>query len=193
MKKWIVPILAVIFLILIVAAILFPDLPYQLKIIQRAPPKLSMTINPELEEILTGWIYQASNRISLRTAREIAHEAIKTEIPLYMIGLINAESEFVPTAVSSKGAIGLTQVMFEVHGKELIRVGLIKDKRDLFDIGPSVRSGHFIFNMYLKQSRGDVEKATELYLGGKDGAYMKKISLTLANLYIRSAQKRKGG
>ena len=145
------------------------------------------------EDLLAAWIMNNSNRISSRTAREIARETIKTEIPFYMIGLIMAESEFVPTAISNKGAIGLTQVRFEVHGKELIRVGLIKDKRDLFDIGPSIRSGHFIFNMYLKQSRGDVEKATELYLGGNDGAYLKKISITLANLYVLSIQKRKDG
>jgi hypothetical protein len=146
------------------------------------------------EDALALWIYQQSNRISILTAREIAREAIKTEIPFFILGLIMAESEFVPTAVSSKGAIGLTQVRFEVHGKELMRVGLIKEKRDLFDIGPSIRSGNFIFKMYLKQSGGNAEKAMELYLGGKDGFYVKKISLNLLNLYVLGGtQERKQG
>lgn len=141
------------------------------------------------EEALALWIYQQSNRISIQTSKEIAREAIKTEIPFFILGLIMAESEFVPTAISSKGAIGLTQVRFEVHGKELMRLGLIKEKRDLFDIGPSIRSGDFIFKMYLKQSGGNAEKAMELYLGGKDGFYVKRISLNLLNLYLlRSAQ-----
>lgn len=146
------------------------------------------------EDALALWIYQQSNRISIQTSREIAREAIKTEIPFFILGLIMAESEFTPTAVSSKGAIGLTQVRFEIHGKELMRVGLIKEKRDLFDIGPSIRSGDFIFKMYLKQSGGNAEKAMELYLGGKDGFYVKKISLNLLNLYLLgSAQERKQG
>lgn len=134
------------------------------------------------EAALTKWVYDHSKQISLATCKEIVQESLKTDKPLLMLSLIEVESNFVLTAVSSKGAMGLTQVMPGIHEKELIAKSIIKERRDLFDVIPSVRAGNLVLSSCLKQSKDDVPKALELYLGGQDGWYVKRILSNLANL-----------
>lgn len=136
------------------------------------------------EKALTRWVYQNSERISIHSAETIVRESMKTNKPLLLLALINAETNFVPTAVSSKGAVGLTQVMFNVHGKLLIERGIIKEKRDLFDLATSIRAGDVILSGYLQQSHGDVAKALERYLGQSNTYYSYKVLSNLANLYV---------
>ncbi len=134
--------------------------------------------------ILAGWIYSKSEKISIDTARLIVKEALKTERPLLILAMISAESEFVPSATSPKGAIGLMQIIWHFHGKTLIDAKLAKEKRDLYDISVAIQSGNFLMNGFLKQENGDLEKALHRYLGGKDGYYVKRILLNLGNLYL---------
>jgi len=136
---------------------------------------------------LTAWVYSHSERISIDTARFIAQEAIITKKPLLMLALIEVESNFIPTAVSSKGAIGLTQIM-DVHTKGLIKAGIIKDRRDLFNVSQSVHACNFILDDMLKRTGGNVGKALDLYLGGKDGAYKNRILGHLGDLYIMTLE-----
>lgn len=136
------------------------------------------------EAILTKWVYEHSKQISAATCKTIVQESLKTNKPLLIIALIEVESNFTPTAISSKGAIGLTQVMPGVWEKELISKGIIKERRDLFNVVPSVSAGDMILSFFLKQSKGDVTKALESYLGGQDVSYVKRILSHLANLYV---------
>jgi soluble lytic murein transglycosylase-like protein len=141
------------------------------------------------EDILTKWVYFKSEKISMDVSRLIAKEAIKTERPLLILAMISMESEFVPSATSSKRAVGLMQIMWEPHKKVLIEAGIAKERRDLYDICPSIRAGNFILNGFLSQSNGNVQKALELYLGGKDQAYTRRILGNLADLYILTGEK----
>lgn len=145
--------------------------------------KVSIASSQEQCRKLTAWVCTHSDRISIDTARFIAQEAIITKKPLLMLALIEVESNFIPTAVSSKGAIGLTQIM-DVHTKGLIKAGIIKDRRDLFNVSQSVHACNFILDDMLKKTGGNVGKALDLYLGGKDGAYKNKILGHLGDLYI---------
>lgn len=142
------------------------------------------------EYTLTKWVYDKSDRISLDTAKAITKEALKTERPLLMLALVSVESEFVESSASRKGAIGLTQIM-PIHTKALIEAKIIKDRRDLYGIEPSIRAGNFILNGFLIRTNGNVQKALELYLGGKDGAYTKRILGNLADLYILTGENKK--
>lgn len=135
-------------------------------------------------DLLVTWVYDHSSRISRAAAQEIVFEATKTKRPLLILALIAAESEFTPTVVSSKGALGLTQVMPGSWEKDLIARGIIRERRDLFDIGPSIAAGDYVLGLNLKSTKGDVSAALEMYLGGRDGAYVKKIFSNLANLYV---------
>ena len=135
-------------------------------------------------QYLVDWVLAKSAHISSQTAKSIVKEAMATDKPLLVLAIIPVESEFVSSAVSKKGAIGLMQVMFDVHKDMLIKRGIIKDKRDLFDIEPNIQAGNAILDMYLGECKGDVASALERYLGGKDGEYLRRILSNLANLYL---------
>lgn len=150
---------------------------YVTPVMKEAPKK-------NIEPILVKWVYDHSKQISARTCDEIVKECMKTDKPLLIIAVMDVESNFIQSAVSSKGAIGLGQIMPGVHEKELIKKGIIKEKRDLFDIAPNIQAMNYVLNMNLVQSKDDVPKALELYLGGQDGYYVKRILSSLANLYI---------
>jgi soluble lytic murein transglycosylase-like protein len=177
-------------LILIAAGILYP---FQLELKNLSDSKKTDQFKRDeaIQIILTSWVCNKTDKINLpghgisrATANEIVKEAMRYKKPLLLLALIEMESGFIPTAVSSKGAIGLTQIMFNTHAKLLKEAEIAKEKRDLFDIKPSIAAGNLILITYLEKSNGDVKKALELYLGGSDGAYLNRILLNLANLYV---------
>ena len=159
------------------------------------PSKLVCSIGSEkrVHNVLANWVYNHSNRISRADCEEIVFEAMKTKRPLLILALIQVESDFNPGVVSSKGAIGLTQVMPSVWGKDLIARGIIREPRDLFSIGPSIAAGDYVLGAYLKASKGDIAAALEGYLGGRDGYYLKKILLNLGSLYVLTEHQRATG
>jgi soluble lytic murein transglycosylase-like protein len=140
------------------------------------------------EDMLAKWVFLRSEKISIDTAKLIVKEAMRTERPLLILALISVESEFNPSAISRKGAIGLTQVVWYHHGKSLIEAGISREKKDLFNVDRSIRAGDFILRGFLIQSNGNVQKALELYLGGKDSAYTKRILGNLADLYVLTGE-----
>jgi len=140
--------------------------------------------NVKDEAVLTKWVYEHSDFISIDTAREIVRYSMQTKNPLLTIALIHVESEFKPTAISRAGAIGLTQVMFRYHGDMLIKAGIIKERRDLLNVRNSIQAGDAVLGMYMKETKGDVEKALHKYLGGRDGFYVNKIAKTVMTLYV---------
>lgn len=154
---------------------------------EQSPPK-KITVQTEkvtlLEPLLVKWVMDKSSRISHEQAKEIVTHCVKTKIPLFILAVISVESEFNPSAVSSKGAIGLGQIMFKHHGQNLIKAEIIKEERDLFNIDCNIKAIKFILEMYFTQSHGDVGKSLEKYLGGQNGQYQKRILLNFANLYI---------
>jgi soluble lytic murein transglycosylase-like protein len=148
-----------------------------------------MVQGAKLEAKLSKWIYEHSTRISTKTCTEIACEVAKTNKPNLILAIITVESENVPSAVSNKGAKGLGQIMFKSHGDTLIKNGIIKEERDLFDIVPNVRATDYVISACLKQSQNDVTKALTGYLGGQDGWYVKRILEHNANLDVIMAQR----
>jgi len=149
-----------------------------------------MKIDKRMEVCLIKWIYDNSERISRATCEEIAQKVMETKYPLLILAIIEVESmKFTPGALSPKiGAIGWCQVRYEVHSASLIKAGIIKEKRDLWDIGSNIKAGAFIFEMYLRQNKGDISKTLESYLGGKDGAYLLRVLINHANLSVLVSQ-----
>ncbi len=126
-------------------------------------------------EKLVQWAYDNSQRTSRDMIRLTVDEVMTTEHPILILAIITAESEFNPTAVSNKGAVGLGQIMYSFHGKSLKDAGIIKEQRDLFNIQNNIRATNHILLYCLRQTKGDPLKAFELYLGGKDRRYIEKI------------------
>lgn len=133
---------------------------------------------------LSKWIYEHSTRISSKTCNEIATEVAKTNKPNLILALITVESEHVQSACSNKGAKGLGQIMFKSHGDALIKKGIIKEERDLYDIIPNVKAIDYVLSMCLKDGKDDVTKALTGYLGGQDVWYVKRILEYNANLDV---------
>jgi soluble lytic murein transglycosylase-like protein len=149
--------------------------------IKRMPPILPG--DPRLP-VLQGWIYLHSTRISMATAQSIARESLKYKNCLLLLAVASVESEFNPSVISYAGAFGLMQIIPKHWEKELITQKVINNSRDLFDVGPSFAAGNFILKYNMERTRGNLPKALEMYLGGKDGVYVKKILSNFAELYF---------
>jgi soluble lytic murein transglycosylase-like protein len=125
-------------------------------------------------EISAAWVARHSERISEVAAKHVADEVFKYPNPILILSLIEAESEFTPTAISNAGAIGLGQIMYYIHKKDLADLGIAK-RKDLFDIEKNIKATSFILQMMLIRNNSDVTKALHSYLGGKDGKYVSRI------------------
>jgi len=122
---------------------------------------------------LVDWVYKHS-RISRVMAEKIVDNVKESSSPLFLLALMRTESNFNPTAVSSKGAMGLGQIM-PVHKKALKESGIIKELRDLFNISTAIKATEFIWELKMVDARGDINKALALYLGAHDGKYVNRI------------------
>lgn len=83
--------------------------------------------------------------------------------PKVILGIMQVESHFNPQAISNKGARGLLQVMYTVHGKAL---GL-KNKLDLHKIEVGIDSGLKVYREYYDKTKR-YDYAMMLYLGGNN-------------------------
>lgn len=129
---------------------------------------------PKPTDMAAAWVARHSERISDTTAKRITDEAFKYPNPILILSLIEAESEFTPTAISSAGAIGLGQIMYYIHKKDLADLSITK-RKDLFDIEKNIKATSFVLQMMLVRNNSDVTKALHSYLGGKDGKYVSRI------------------
>jgi soluble lytic murein transglycosylase-like protein len=131
---------------------------------------------------VAGWIFDHSKKTSRKSCLELAALVKPYKHWVLILSIVQAESEFVPSAVSSKLAQGLGQVSFSAHGKDLIAKGIIKEQRDLFDPEMNIRAANHIIEMYMKQHGGDVIKALSAYVGAPE--QHKYLAQVLTN-YIR--------
>ena len=130
--------------------------------------------HPATRDRLIEWTYRNSRHVSRETVIAIVDETLKTRYPLLFLALICAESEFSPSAVSQVNAIGLGQIRFEIHKKELVTIG-VKEARDLFDASKNIKATELIFLGMLQRNKGDVIKTINAYVGGSVPNYQSKI------------------
>jgi soluble lytic murein transglycosylase-like protein len=74
------------------------------------------------------------------------------------------ESRFDPQAESSKGALGMTQVMPKVWLK---RIDFISDRKDLMDPFLNIHAGAHVLRHYLDRAKGNVKLALLMYNRGE--------------------------
>ncbi len=84
--------------------------------------------------------------------------------PRLLLVLTLIESGFDPQAVSSKGALGMTQVMPKVWLK---RIEFISDRKDLMDPFLNVHAGAHVLRHYLDRAKGNVKLALLMYNRGE--------------------------
>jgi len=95
--------------------------------------------------------------------------------PNLVIHLIFRESSFNHMSTSSKGAIGLMQIMFSAH-KDKIKIS----KNELYEIENNVDYGCMILKHYIKISKGNLQKALTRYVGENQKDYINDIFRLMA-------------
>lgn len=138
--------------------------------------------NTKNNSIYIDWILKRSTKISRQTATDIYNTAMSMENGLLYIALVYIESNFNPTAVSKKGAIGLTQIMPGIWVKTLKEQKIIKEKKDLFDYDKSLLASKYILTEYYKKT-GSWKKALNKYVGG-DKKYANKVLAAYGELLL---------
>jgi soluble lytic murein transglycosylase-like protein len=141
---------------------------------------------------ITAYIRKQNNKVPKETAALIAKYIIDSEIDIpILVGLIQTESSFNPSAVSCAGAIGLMQVMYSVWGDKF----KIKSISCLFNIEDNINYGVRILNHYLKQHNGNYIKALNAYNGVLlKGGFANKVVLKAAEyVAFRTSNKVKKG
>lgn len=131
----------------------------------------------QIERIqLIKWVYDTSTCVSWHTAGQIVDAARQSSHSLFLLSLIAAEShpKFNPYSLSSKGAIGLGQIM-PVYVKELVAQKLIINKRQLYDIEANIRATEYIFLKEYVKSGYDLRKALKRYLSVDNYDYYSEI------------------
>ncbi len=97
--------------------------------------------------------------------------SVRNNIPYELImGMVEVESNFNPSAVSSKGARGLLQVMPSIWKDTL---GL-EDEYDLHQIKTGLEHGVKILTIILNEQKGNMPKALYHYVG-KNEAYVNNV------------------
>lgn len=81
--------------------------------------------------------------------------------PDLVLGVIQVESNYEPTAVSNRGAYGLMQVNLAVWRNEL---GI--DENRIFDVAYNIDLGLKILRQYYDESGGNMKRALHLYNNG---------------------------
>lgn len=124
---------------------------------------------------IISYVHTYHKRISTTVAKEIAKHATELSqkrglaLPL-IIGIMEVESAFNPSAVSKAGARGLMQVRHSVWKTKLSETLQMEDRFELHEIDKGIEAGVIVFNHYLEQSEQDISKALYLYVG-KDRTY----------------------
>lgn len=132
------------------------------------------------------WILNHSSRISRQGATDMYSFAMSMEKGLLFVAIAYVESNFNPTAISKKGAIGLNQIMPNIWTKELKEQKIIKEKKDLFNYDKNLLASHYILTKYYKKS-GSWKEALVRYVGG-DKKYAEKVFAAYGELQLLTAK-----
>ena len=172
---------------------LFPEQHF----IQTAGPIKSKKNLPSKEQIaIQRYITKVNPNLSSSTIQEYSSYIIKYAKeykvdPLLIAGLISVESKFDQYAISSVGALGLTQVLPRWHKDS---IGQLKHKFgyfDLFNPEHSIALGTKIYAEYKHISKGNRDRALLMYNGSltHDAPTYAKLVLNARNHLLAHVKK----
>ena len=130
--------------------------------IRQLQPKLDYLVVDEI----TSAILEASKRFDLSPSL-VLHLIYRETLP-----------PFNPLSTSKIGAIGLMQIRYEVHSKEIPALAALT-KDGLYRINENVHFGCMILRKYIDMS-DSLDEALHRYVGGPDGKYVNFIYKSMA-------------
>jgi soluble lytic murein transglycosylase-like protein len=113
---------------------------------------------------------------------EIYREAVNNINSDLILAICVVESNFNPGVKSKKGAIGLMGIIPGAWLDELKAQGIVREKKDLYQISNNIASGAYVLQKYLSRTK-TLEKALIDYVGG-DPDYARKVMKALGELYL---------
>jgi hypothetical protein len=129
---------------------------------------------------------KVSHQIAWREACALVYYSAKYNVPADLsVSIAKAESRFNPSAMSSKGACGVMQVMWKIHHGMLNAKGIATTKDHMFDPERGVEAGVLLLSGYIR-AYGTVQKALNRYYGGISVSYLKKVNNNMAMLQRHS-------
>jgi soluble lytic murein transglycosylase-like protein len=153
MKKILVPLIVILFLILMVGAA--ADESPMIKSIKVEQQKHD---TDNINNVLM-WINlfpydkkKVTEQVKHKIAEETLKKSKKYEIePELIISIIHQESEFYPMAKSSTGCLGLMQIHWKVHRDKLKKLGITSVK-DVYKISNNIEIGCMIYKENYKST-----------------------------------------
>lgn len=141
----------------------------------------SKKITYDEKQLLYRWCkFYAKKNVSDTDIMDIVDNAYRySDYPLLLLSIISVESNFDKNAKSSKGALGLMQVM-PLWISEFKNTLNIKTKKDLKKIRNNIRAGDYIISYYT-QKEGNLSDGLNEYVNGSS-AYVKKVLTRYADI-----------
>jgi len=140
--------------------------------------KLKVAKNTKLsrkqKQLLFKWCKFYAKRSATKADIDNIIKAVykNTNDPWLMLAITSVESNFDKDAVSSKGAVGLTQVM-PLWLPELKKIYNINNINDLKKIGNNITAGNHVITYYTKKE-GNLPAGLNEYVNGSS-YYVKKV------------------
>jgi hypothetical protein len=131
------------------------------------------------------YIRKQNRAIDARTAwieaAAFVHYSDKYGVPLDLaVAVGNAESHFNPSSRSNYGAMGVMQVVWDIHS-HLLQANGIAAPEDLHDPDRGVAAGCLLLSRYMRVS-DNTRKALLRYSGGSIDTYWNKITRNLSKI-----------
>ena len=141
--------------------------------------------SPEFRGKLAQWIYDRSQRISKRTARDIVDEVFKYKHPVFLLAIMGPETggTYLPTSKGPTGDYGLGQVVPAQHKELMAKLG-VKDARDLYDIDTNIKAMSIIFEEMLARAKGDPVQTMKFYVGAHKTKYQADLFVNFASMML---------
>ncbi|MGB9975738.1 lytic transglycosylase domain-containing protein [Thermovenabulum sp.] len=87
--------------------------------------------------------------------------------PYLIASVIKIESNFNPSSISNKGAVGLMQIMPSTAVWAAEKMGIKEEKIDLMDPKTNIMIGTWYLSDLLREFQGDITLALAAYNGGR--------------------------
>jgi soluble lytic murein transglycosylase-like protein len=156
------------------------DLPVMVPTMQRSVANIALYIRAQNRRV--------SPKVAWREAAALVKYSGRYGLPLPLaVAVAHAESTFDPNTVSSRGAMGVMQVVWRVHNGLLSSHGIADSKRQMSDPERGIAAGCLLLSRYLN-AYGTVKKAIDRYYGGVAVGYWQALQNHMQRLVAHAAR-----